>query len=186
MASWPNLVKAFQARLEEIDPDHIWKVYARPGGVTADRHGDGLLVSFHSELPDGVDGQYADTQAGWVESMVGAFIQAMRDPAVMPDPLPISAIEVRRYMNQIRANSNQRPDPLTRDEWFELEAMIREGTPPSRALMTIQSARQPRSLIGWPPHPLVFHEYAPADINKGYDLPCCDMPKDDDTHRGGQ
>lgn len=34
----------------------------------------------------------------------------------------------------------------------------------------------------WPPRPLLRHSYAPADINRGYDLPCCDMPKGDAIH----
>jgi hypothetical protein len=36
--------------------------------------------------------------------------------------------------------------------------------------------------LNWPPRPLVPHAYTPADINQGWDLPCCDQPKEDPVH----
>lgn len=39
-----------------------------------------------------------------------------------------------------------------------------------------------RKGLDWPPRPLLRHSYAPADINRGYDLPCCDMPGYDAIH----
>jgi hypothetical protein len=46
-----------------------------------------------------------------------------------------------------------------------------------------ETARQSR--IKWPPRPLTPHTYVRADINKGIDLPCCDLDEDHPVHHGG-
>lgn len=43
--------------------------------------------------------------------------------------------------------------------------------------------QQQRDVVHWPPRPLKPHKYSGADINQGYDLPCCDMRPDDPIHR---
>lgn len=63
----------------------------------------------------------------------------------------------------------------------ELEATLAELLA-LHAADVAEAQSAPFKRIDWPPRPLEPHRYAGADINEGYDLPCCDMPPDDDIH----
>lgn len=139
---FPKLVEALRLRLSGIDPDHGWVVNAGHSFdgrivIRVDRTGEEPEhPMFTAILPE--QWEEADADADWVRSTVKAYVQFMRDPAFSKYPLPMDSVDLQAHLAKIRSDYGRHPRPLSRDEWTELEEMLRAGTPPSRAMMKLR------------------------------------------------